>query len=216
MVDIEKIYQILESNYLGACCELNSKNPFELIVSARLSAQCRDERVNSVTPRLFKKFPNVDSLANASLNEIEEIIKPCGLFKTKSKDLKNMCIELRDKFDSEIPFGLENLQKLSGIGRKTANLVMSEVFGQPSIIVDTHVARITKKIGIHNEKDPFKIEMILQKIVKKPNWSKFCHYLVHHGRKVCFARSPNCEGCCIKKYCKSGNENYGKKRNENR
>lgn len=141
-------------------------------------------------------------MANADVKEIEVIIRPCGLFRTKSQNLKDMAIILKEKFDSKIPYGLENLQKLPGIGRKTANLIMSEIFFEPSIIVDTHVSRITQKLGLHNQKDPFKIEIELQKIIKKPKWSTFCHCVVFHGRNCCTAKKPKCDFCCVKKYCK--------------
>jgi len=192
----------LKNKYPDAHCALNFKNGFELLIAARLSAQCKDERVNLVTKNLFKKFPDINSMANADIYELENIIKPCGLFRTKSQNLKNMAIILKKEFDSKIPYGLENLQKLPGIGRKTANLIMSEIFSEPAIIVDTHVSRITKKIGLHNQNNAFEIEIILQKIIKKNNWSNFCHCLVYHGRNCCIARKPKCEICCIKKYCK--------------
>ena len=201
MSNLEEICRILKLEYKDACCALNFRNGFELLILSRLSAQCKDSRVNMVAIDLFKKFPDVHSFAIADVKQIENIIKPCGLFKVKSKNLKDMCIMLEQKFNSEVPYGLENLQLLPGIGRKTANLIMSEIFGQPSIIVDTHVSRITKRLGLHNEKDPFKIEMILQKKIDKKDWSNFCHCVVSHGRNVCFSRSPKCNICCIKEYC---------------
>lgn len=205
---LEEIYEILKNEYKDAECELNYKSPFELLVLSRLSAQCKDSRVNSVSYELFKKFPNIDSFANANLEEIEKIIYPCGLFKSKAKNLKDMCIMLKNKFNSEIPNNLEKLQLLPGIGRKTSNLIMAEIFNSPSIIVDTHVSRITRKLGIHTEKDPYKIELILQNLLKKSHWTPFCHCLVFHGRKVCSSRSPRCSVCCIKKYCKFYKDNY--------
>ena len=192
----------MEREYNNAQCALDFKNGFELLVAARLSAQCKDERVNLITKNLFKKFPDINSMANADIQEIENIIKPCGLFRIKSRNLKNIAIILKKEFDSKIPYGLENLQKLPGIGRKTANLIMSEIFGEPSIIVDTHVSRITKKLGLHDYKNIFKIEIELKKIIKNSKWSIFCHSLVYHGKNCCKARSPKCEICCIKKYCK--------------
>ena len=205
---LEEIYEILKNEYKDAKCALNYKNPFELLVLSRLSAQCKDSRVNSISYELFRKFPDIDSFANADTEEIEKIIYPCGLFKSKAKNLKDMCIILKSKFNSEIPNDLDKLQLLPGIGRKTSNLIMAEIFNSPSIIVDTHVSRITRKLGIHNEKNPYKIELILQNLLKKSHWISFCHCLVFHGREICISRSPKCSLCCIKKYCKFYKDNY--------
>ena len=164
-MDFARIFTIFEKEYPDARCSLNFKSSFELLIASRLSAQCTDEKVNMVTPILFRKFPDALSMSRADVSEIEEIIKPCGLFRTKAKNLKNMCIHLVKDFNSKVPFGLKNLQTLEGIGRKTANLIISEVFHVPSIIVDTHVSRVSRRIGLHNEKDPFKIEMLLQQII---------------------------------------------------
>lgn len=207
----EELCKVLKIEYENAHCALNFRSGFELLILARLSAQCTDSRVNKVSIDLFKKFPNIHSFAVADVEEIENIIKPCGMFKVKSKNLKDMCVILEKKFDSKIPYGMENLQSLPGIGRKTANLIMSEIFGQPSIIVDTHVSRVTRKLGLHNEKDPLKIEMILQNLINKSDWSTFSHCIVSHGRNICKARSPLCSKCCIKKYCDFFEENYEKK-----
>ena len=213
MSNSEKICKILKIEYENAHCALNFKNGFELLILARLSAQCTDSRVNKVSIDLFKKFPTIHSFAIADIEDIENIIKPCGMYKIKSKNLKDMCVILEKKFDSKIPYGMENLQSLPGIGRKTANLIMSEIFGQPSIIVDTHVSRVTRKLGLHNEKNPLKIEMILQNLINKSDWSIFSHCVVSHGRNICKARSPLCSKCCIKQYCYFFKENYGKKYN---
>lgn len=202
VINIDRICKILQSEYKDAHCALNFKNGFELLIAARLSAQCKDDRVNAVTKKLFEAFPDVHSLAVADVDRIEKIIKPCGLFRTKSKNLKDIANIIEKKFNSTLPYGLENLQELPGIGRKTANLIMSEVFGEPAIIVDTHVSRITRKLGLHNQKDPLKIELELQKSVRKTEWSVFCHCLVYHGRNCCTARSPKCCNCCLQRYCK--------------
>lgn len=201
-MEFDKICLIFEIEYPDARCSLNFKSDFELLIASRLSAQCTDEKVNSVTPLLFSKFPDPLSMSNADISEIEEIIKPCGLFRTKARNLKNICISLVENFDSKVPFGVENLQTLDGIGRKTANLIMSEVFHVPSIIVDTHVSRVSRRIGLHNQKDPLKIEMVLQKIIDKNLWSRVCHQMVFHGRKICRSRTPLCDECCINRYCK--------------
>ena len=202
MIEAKKICEILKKEYKNAECSLKFRNEFQLLVMSRLSAQCTDIRVNKVSVSLFNKFPNARSFMDADVSDIEEIIKPCGLFKTKADDLKQMCTLLVEKFDSKIPYGMENLQQLKGIGRKTANLIMSEVFHVPSIIVDTHVSRVSKRLGFHNEKSIIKIEYILKKYIDESNWSNFCHQLVFHGRKVCKARNPDCLNCCIQKYCR--------------
>jgi len=203
IISVDKILKRLSIEYFSARCYLVFINNFELIVSARLSAQCKDEMVNNITPKLFKKFPNIRSLSLAYVHEIENIIRPCGLFKIKAKNLKEMSVYLVKNFNGKVPFGVENLQKLPGIGRKTANLVMWEAFKVPSIIVDTHVSRVTKRIGFHNEDNRFKIEIILQNIFHKykKDWSKICHKIVAHGKNVCKARLPNCEICCVKLLC---------------
>lgn len=201
MIEVKKICEILEKEYKNAECSLNFKSDFQLLIMSRLSAQCTDIRVNKVSVELFKKFPDASSFVNADISEIEEIIKPCGLFKVKANDLKEMCTLLVNKFNSKIPYGMDNLQQLQGIGRKTANLIMSEVFHVPSIIVDTHVSRVSKRLGFHNEKSIIKIESILKEYIDEKNWSNFCHQTVFHGRKVCKARKPDCLNCCLQKYC---------------
>ena len=200
--DIRLVCEKFSKEYSKAKCALEFRNDFELLVSARLSAQCKDDRVNSISKVLFGKFPDVFSMSNADVLDIENIIRPCGLFRTKAKNLKEMCDLLVKKFDSKVPYGLDNLQKLPGVGRKTANLIMSEVFKVPSIVVDTHVSRVSRRIGFHNEKDAFKIEMILRKCIDKKFWSSICHQMVFHGRIVCKAQRPKCNCCCISKYCK--------------
>ena len=202
MIEVEKICKILKEEYKNAECSLNFKSDFQLLILSRLSAQCTDARVNQISFELFKKFPDARSFMNANISEIEEIIRPCGLFKVKSNDLKEMCTLLVNKFDSKIPYGLENLQQLQGIGRKTANLIMSEVFHVPSIIVDTHVSRVTRRLGFHNEKNIINIERILKECIDRKNWSNFCHQIVFHGRKVCKARRANCDNCCLNQYCR--------------
>ena len=202
MIEVKKICEILKEEYKSAECELNFKSDFQLLILSRLSAQCTDVRVNKISFELFKKFPDAYSLMNADISEIEEVIKPCGLFKVKANDLKEMCTLLVTKFDSKIPYGLDKLQQLQGIGRKTANLIMSEIFHVPSIIVDTHVSRVTRRLGLHNEKNPLKIENILKECIDQKNWSNFCHQVVFHGRKICKSRKPDCSNCCLHQYCR--------------
>lgn len=198
-----KAVEGLEKVYPDAVCSLTYEKPYELLISTRLSAQCTDARVNLVTPVLFSKFPSLESLADAPIEEIEEIIKPCGLFHTKAKDIKMLSRMLIDDFGGELPDTLENLLKLPGIGRKTANLVMGDIFHQPAIVTDTHCIRICGRLGLTKEKDPFKVEMDLKKILPPDESSDFCHRLVHFGREFCKARAPQCTACPLRDICKN-------------
>lgn len=198
-----KAVEGLEKVYPDAVCSLTYEKPYELLISTRLSAQCTDARVNLVTPVLFSKFPTLESLADAPIEEIEEIIKPCGLFHTKAKDIKMLSRMLIDDFGGELPDTLENLLKLPGIGRKTANLVMGDIFHQPAIVTDTHCIRICGRLGLTKEKDPFKVEMDLKKILPPDESSDFCHRLVHFGREFCKARAPQCTACPLRDICKN-------------
>ncbi|MDR1241123.1 MAG: endonuclease III [Oscillospiraceae bacterium] len=195
------ISDILEKRYPNSKCSLIFKNNFELIIAARLSAQCTDKCVNRITPKLFSVFPNAILMASAKIEEIENLIKPCGIYKTKAREIKEISKILKNEYDSKIPFGIENLIKLPGIGRKTANLVMSEVFGEPAVIVDTHVLRVTRRLGFHNTNNADKTENILISILPKNIRTKFCHRILEHGRNVCISRKPKCEMCCLNDYC---------------
>ncbi|MDR1364322.1 MAG: endonuclease III [Oscillospiraceae bacterium] len=198
---IESILLVLDKNYPNSYCTLNFKNNFELIVAARLSAQCTDKLVNKITPKLFKNLPDARSMALAKIEEIEDLIHMCGIYKNKSKHLKAMSEMIIKDYDGKIPNEIEDLIKLPGIGRKTANLVMAEVFKIPSIIVDTHVSRVTKRIGFHNLNNTYKIEVILRDSLPCDIWTNFCHRIVEHGRKICKARNFKCENCCLEKCC---------------
>ena len=193
--------EALEKAYPDAVCSLRSGSPLELLIATRLAAQCTDARVNLVTPALFRRFPTAEDFADGSVEEIEELIKSCGLYKTKARDIFEMCQKLVADFGGEVPGTMEELLSLPGIGRKTANLVLGDVFGQPAVVADTHCIRITNKLGLTTTKDPYKVEMQLRKVLPMEKANDFCHRLVLHGRAVCDARKPKCEDCCMNTFC---------------
>lgn len=193
--------EILDSYYPDVKCSLIYNSPLELLICARLSAQCTDVRVNLIRDNLFSKFKTLDDFASADIFELQECVKVCGLYKTKSKHIVNMCKKIIEKFNRNIPDNLVELQSLPGIGRKTANLFLAEIYNKPSIIVDTHFARVTKRLGFHDSEDALEIEFIMGKIVPENNSIKFCHQMVAHGRTVCKAIKPSCESCCLSGLC---------------
>lgn len=195
--------EALENEYPEAICSLNYKDPLQLLIATRLSAQCTDERVNKVTPALFGKYPDLESFCNAEVEDIERLIYSCGFYKTKAKDIKELSIKIRDEFDGSVPDSLEKLTSLPGVGRKTANLIMGDVYKQPAIVADTHLIRITNLLGLVDTKDPKKVELELKKIIPGDKSNDFCHRAVLHGRAVCIARRPQCDKCCMKEYCKT-------------
>lgn len=176
---------------------------WKLLVSVRLAAQCTDARVNIIVEKLYEKYPDVNALAEASVEDIEKIVRPCGLGKTKSRDISACMKILRDEYNGEIPKDFNSLLKLPGVGRKSANLIMGDVFGKPAIVTDTHCIRLTNRMGLVNGiKEPKKVEMELWKIIPPDEGSDFCHRLVYHGREICTARThPYCEECCLKDIC---------------
>ena len=196
--------EALKKEYPDAICSLTYTNPLQLLIATRLSAQCTDARVNMVTPALFERFPTVDDFAAASYDEVAEYIKSCGLFKTKSKDIVEMCKKIRADFGGEVPDTIEALTTLPGVGRKTANLICGDIFGKPAVVVDTHCIRITSKLGLHKQTDQKKIETELKKLLPPEESNDFCHRLVLHGRAVCTARSPKCRDCCMNSFCRTG------------
>ena len=196
--------EALKKEYPDAKCSLDYETPLQLLVATRLSAQCTDARVNLVTPALFARFPDAESLAGAEVSEVAEYIKSCGLYKTKSKDIVEMCKMLRDDFGGEVPDNIEDLTKLPGVGRKTANLICGDVYGKPAVVVDTHCIRITTRLGLHKETDQRKIENALRKLLPPEESNDFCHRIVLHGRAVCTARSPKCKDCCMNGFCRMG------------
>ncbi len=191
----------LKKEYPEAICSLVYTDPLQLLIATRLAAQCTDARVNMVTPALFNRFKTAQDFANADVSEVEEYIKSCGLYKTKAKDIVKMAQQLCENFNGKVPNTIEELTTLAGIGRKTANLVVGDIFHKPAVVVDTHCIRITSKLGFHNIKDAKKIEFILRDILDPKESNDFCHRLVLHGRAVCTARSPKCDMCCMKGFC---------------
>ena len=197
-----KAVAILKEVYPDAICSLTAENPFELLVAVRLSAQCTDARVNLVTPALFAKYRTLDDYANAELTEVEDIIKSCGFYHDKAKSIIGMAQMVRDVYDGTVPDTIEELIKLPGVGRKTANLIVGDVYGKESIVVDTHMIRIANRIGLVDVKDPVKIEMALKKLIPPEEGSAFCHRIVLFGRDTCSARKPQCDGCPMFDNCK--------------
>ena len=201
---VEKIIEILKKEYGKPKTALKFRNPFELIVATILSAQCTDERVNKITPHLFKKYPTVKSFAEADLKELEKDIRPTGFYKNKARNIKNLSKKLLDEFNGKVPDRMEDLIKLPGVARKTANIVLSSAFGKAEgIAVDTHVRRLSRRLGLSENDDPNKIEEDLMRIVPKKHWLYFNYLLVEHGRKICQARKPKCDSCKITPYCPS-------------
>ena len=193
----------LKKEYPLAVCTLDYNDAWKLLVSVRLAAQCTDARVNVVVKDLYAKFPDVDALANAPVEEIEAIVKPCGLGRSKAKDISACMKMLRDQFDSRVPDDFDALLSLPGVGRKSANLIMGDVFGKPAMVTDTHCIRLVNRIGIvEGIKEPKKVEMALWKIIPPEEGNDFCHRLVEHGRAVCTARTkPYCDKCCLAEFC---------------
>lgn len=198
----ENAVKALKKEYPDAICSLIYTDPLQLLIATRLAAQCTDARVNIVTPALFERFKTVDDFAEATEEEVAEYIKSCGLYKTKSRDIVAMAQMLRDKFGGVVPDNIDDLTKLPGIGRKTANLVCGDIFGKPAVVVDTHCIRITHRLGLHDLKDQKKIEFALRDLLPPKESNDFCHRLVLHGRAVCQARKPMCENCCMNEFCK--------------
>ena len=194
----------LKKEYPDADCTLDYDQAWKLLVSVRLAAQCTDARVNIVVEKLYEKFPDVDALADAPVEEIEAIVKPCGLGHSKARDISACMKILRDKYQGKVPDDFDELLSLPGVGRKSANLVMGDVFGKPAIVTDTHCIRLVNRMGlVDGIKEPAKVEKELWKIIPPEEGSDFCHRLVYHGREVCTARThPYCEKCCISDICK--------------
>lgn len=194
----------LKKIYPDAVCSLTYNNPIELLIAVRLSAQCTDARVNKVTPVLFEKYPTLDFLCEASADDIGEIIKPCGLFNTKARDIKNLAVMIRDEHGGKVPDTMEQLLKLPGVGRKTANLILGDVYGKPAIVADTHCIRISGRIGLTDgTKDPLKVEKRLRECVEPQEGNNLCHRFVLFGRETCTARSPKCGHCPLSGFCQN-------------
>ena len=198
------IIEKLKQAYPDAGCTLDFDDAWNLLVSVRLAAQCTDARVNVVVEDLYKKFPDINALAEAQPEEIEEIVRPCGLGKSKARDISACMRMLRDEYHSQVPDDFDALLKLPGVGRKSANLIMGDVFGKPAIVTDTHCIRLTNRMGlVDGIKEPKKVEMALWKIIPPEEGNDFCHRLVYHGRAVCTAMTkPYCDKCCLQDICK--------------
>jgi endonuclease-3 len=199
---VGKIIAGLQKAYPDAHCELDHSNPLELLIATILSAQCTDKRVNMVTPQLFKKYPTADAYAKARLPELEEEIKSTGFYRNKAKSITKAARNIVEKHGGKVPYTMEELIALGGVGRKTANVVLGNAFNiNTGIVVDTHVARLSQRLGLTKEKDPVKIELALMNLVPQDQWTMFSHWLIWHGRRRCFARSPDCRNCEIKGVC---------------
>lgn len=194
IAELEKLYPDIE-------CSLKYEKPYELMFATRLAAQCTDVRVNIVTKELFKKYPDLQSFADADIEELESYVKPCGLYHMKAKSLKEMARQLLDDFNGKVPDNMDDLLTLSGIGRKTANLVLGDVFGKPAIVTDTHCIRITGRLGLTANKEPAKVEKDLAKLLPPEISNRFCHQTVQFGRDVCRARNPKCKECSLNYFC---------------
>ena len=195
----------LKELYPDAICSLNYTDAFQLLIATRLSAQCTDARVNTVTPALFSRFPDARSMANADISEVEELIKTCGLYKTKARDLIEIGKKITAEYGGKVPDTIEELTALSGVGRKTANLVCGDIYGKPAVVCDTHFIRLSNRLGLVKTKDPLKVENEMRKLLPPEESSDFCHRAVLFGRDICTARRAYCERCPINGICaKSG------------
>lgn len=196
-----QIIELLKKEYPDVKCALLYSQPHELLIATRLSAQCTDKRVNLVTPALFKRFPSIEAFAEAEISEVEEYIKSCGLYHTKAQDIVEMCRVLRDVYGGVVPDTIEELVKLPGVGRKTANLMVGDLYGKPAMVCDTHVIRLTNRLGLSQGKDAVQVEKQLRAIIPPEEGLYFCHRLVWHGRGVCSARAPKCSECVLSEIC---------------
>lgn len=201
--EVNEIVRLLLAEYPEAACSLDWNKDYELLFSVRLSAQCTDERVNMVTPALFERFPTLEAFAEADVEEVERYVHSCGFYRAKARDIVSCAKVLLEKYNGELPRTMEELTALPGVGRKTANLILGDVFRVPgSTVVDTHCIRISNRLGLVKDlKDPVKIEMQLRQQLPPETSSDFCHCIVLHGRAVCDARKPACERCCLKEHC---------------
>ncbi|MBQ4082455.1 MAG: endonuclease III [Clostridia bacterium] len=193
----------LQQQYPDARCSLTADNALQLLIATRLSAQCTDARVNLVTPALFARFPDAQAFAAATPEEVGEYIRSCGLYKTKARDLVALCQKILSEFDGKVPDTMEGLLSLPGVGRKTANLIMGDVYGQPAVVTDTHFLRICLRLGLTDTKDPYKAELQMKKLLTPEGSSDFCHRIVLFGREFCTARAPRCSECPLRELCKS-------------
>jgi endonuclease-3 len=200
-----EIYRQLKDEYPNTRIALDFKTPFQILVATILSAQCTDKRVNQITPALFRRFRTPEEMAEADIEEIESMIKSAGMYRTKARNLKNVAAQLRDRFGSRVPEDLESLQSLPGVGRKTANVILNNAFGIASgIAVDTHVRRLSARLGLTSNKDPLKIEADLKRLLPRDAWIQISLLLIRHGRTTCTARKPRCQACVLLDICEYG------------
>jgi len=195
------ILPALDQHYPDAHCTLDYRNPLELLVATILSAQCTDERVNQVTPQLFKKYPNAAGYAQTPLEELEAAIYSTGFYRNKARNIQACCRQLQERFSGEVPADLDILVTLPGIGRKTANVILGNAFHTPGIVVDTHVSRVAQRLGLTGNQDPVRIEYNLMELVPRNRWVTFSHQLIMHGRTICLARKPLCPQCPLQSWC---------------
>jgi len=194
--------EALKKEYPGAVCSLTYQDPLQLLIATRLAAQCTDARVNQVTPALFARFPDLESFCQGSEEEIAEYIRSCGLYKTKARDILAMCRMLQETYGGVVPDTVEELTQLPGIGRKTANLVVGDIYHKPAVVTDTHCIRISGRLGLTDSTNPLKVEKDLRAILPPEESNDFCHRLVLHGRAVCDSRKPRCENCVMADFCR--------------
>jgi endonuclease III len=206
---IGPILQLLDEHYPDATCTLDFTNPLELLVATVLSAQCTDVRVNQVTPALFKQYPTAIDYARAPVEDLEQAIYTTGFYRQKARSIKAICQTLVEKFEGQVPASLDDLVKLPGIGRKTANVILGNAFDIPGIVVDTHIGRVSQRLGLTRQTDPVKIEFDLMPLVPKERWVKFSHQMIWHGRLICTAKKPDCPRCPLLPYCDYGQKATG-------
>lgn len=204
----QKAEYIVETlkKYYPPTCELKYENEWQFVLAARLSAQCTDVRANKTMEQLLKKYPDMESLARAPIEDLCEVIRPCGMFRTKARDIKALTCELLDKYGGKLPDTMEELLKLPGVGRKTANLILGDIFGKNTVVTDTHCIRISNRLGLASSDDPYKVELQLEKVITPCERSPFCHRLVHFGRDICKAIKPRCGDCPLSSVCDSFNK----------
>lgn len=201
---VQEVIARLRETHPDAHCELNYETPMQLLAATILSAQCTDERVNSVTPELFDRYPTVEAFAEADQTEVEEIVRPTGFFRQKARYIRGAAQRLLSEHGGEIPEEMDRLLELPGVARKTANVVLGEIYGiAEGITVDTHVKRLARRLGLTEETDPVKVERDLMAIIPRESWIEISHLLIFHGRRICFARNPNCPGCPLNDICPS-------------
>lgn len=202
MNDLTQILSVLRERYPDALCALQYQKDYELMIAVRLSAQCTDKRVNEIAPALFARFPTLECFAEATPEEVEPYVRSCGFFHQKAKDIVAACQALRDRFGGRVPDSMDELLTIPGVGRKTANLLLGDLYGQPAVVCDTHCIRIANRLGLAKGKEPEKVERQLRAILPPEESSAFCHRIVLFGRDVCTARSPHCADCPLRPFCR--------------